>query len=133
MLAGLVRGDSRRRYASWELQALGDIGYDVVACGDGFRAGAEQCDDGNTFDLDGCDSSCQSETAIIPDAGIPDAMVPEDSPRGVAQPNGLSPDDGLPTSSQPSAGGCNVSARSTGGFWLVQFALLLLGRRSRGT
>jgi len=133
MLAGLVRGDARRRYASWELQALGDLGYDVVACGDGFPAGAEECDDGNTDDLDGCDSSCLSEGAMVPDAGIPDAMVPEDMPRQVAQPD--APQEPSPTDnlSQPSAGGCSVSAPSTGGVWLVLFALLLFRRRSRGT
>jgi cysteine-rich repeat protein len=30
-------------------------------CGDGVRTGAEQCDDGNTVNLDGCDSSCNFE------------------------------------------------------------------------
>jgi MYXO-CTERM domain-containing protein len=140
MLAGLVLGDARRRYASWELQALGDIGYDVVACGDGFRAGAEQCDDGNTDDLDGCDSTCQSETATVPDAGIfdagrPDAMVPEEPPRQVAQPDASqsrSPDDDL-SSANASAAGCNVSASSPGGGWLVLLAFLLLRRRSQET
>ncbi|HZS42014.1 MAG TPA: DUF4215 domain-containing protein [Polyangia bacterium] len=32
-----------------------------IVCGDGKRAGAEQCDDGNKTDLDGCDSSCKFE------------------------------------------------------------------------
>jgi cysteine-rich repeat protein len=32
-----------------------------VVCGDGVRAGAEQCDDGNTTNLDGCDSACKFE------------------------------------------------------------------------
>ncbi|MBK8259223.1 MAG: DUF4215 domain-containing protein [Polyangiaceae bacterium] len=30
-------------------------------CGDGVRAGAEQCDDGNNVNLDGCDSTCLFE------------------------------------------------------------------------
>jgi cysteine-rich repeat protein len=30
-------------------------------CGDGVRTGAEQCDDGNTANLDGCDSTCRFE------------------------------------------------------------------------
>lgn len=30
-------------------------------CGDGIRSGAEQCDDGNTSNLDGCDASCHFE------------------------------------------------------------------------
>lgn len=32
-----------------------------IVCGDGVRAGNEQCDDGNTTNLDGCDSSCKFE------------------------------------------------------------------------
>ncbi len=30
-------------------------------CGDGVRSGTEQCDDGNTKNLDGCDSGCRFE------------------------------------------------------------------------
>jgi cysteine-rich repeat protein len=30
-------------------------------CGDGVRTGQEQCDDGNTVNLDGCDSTCRFE------------------------------------------------------------------------
>jgi cysteine-rich repeat protein len=30
-------------------------------CGDGIRGGTEQCDDGNTTNLDGCDASCKFE------------------------------------------------------------------------
>lgn len=33
----------------------------VASCGDGVRAGAEQCDDGNSTDLDGCNASCKFE------------------------------------------------------------------------
>jgi cysteine-rich repeat protein len=32
-----------------------------IVCGDGVRAGDEQCDDGNTTNLDGCDASCKFE------------------------------------------------------------------------
>ncbi|MRG92488.1 DUF4215 domain-containing protein [Polyangium spumosum] len=32
-----------------------------AVCGDGVREGAEQCDDGNTTNLDGCDSACKFE------------------------------------------------------------------------
>ncbi len=32
-----------------------------VVCGDGRRGGKEQCDDGNTTDLDGCDHACNFE------------------------------------------------------------------------
>jgi cysteine-rich repeat protein len=33
----------------------------VMVCGDGAIVGTEQCDDGNTQNLDGCDSSCRYE------------------------------------------------------------------------
>ena len=29
-------------------------------CGDGYKVGTEQCDDGNTNDHDGCSSTCQN-------------------------------------------------------------------------
>jgi len=33
-------------------------------CADGIRAGAEQCDDGNFVNGDGCSSSCQIEAGF---------------------------------------------------------------------
>jgi len=33
----------------------------VTICGDGIRQASEQCDDGNTVNLDGCDASCKFE------------------------------------------------------------------------
>jgi cysteine-rich repeat protein len=36
----------------------------VAACGNGIVDGTEQCDDSNTANLDGCDASCQYETAL---------------------------------------------------------------------
>ncbi|HSD89000.1 MAG TPA: DUF4215 domain-containing protein [Kofleriaceae bacterium] len=38
-----------------------DASCHTIACGDGIRAGTEQCDDGNTTNLDGCDSVCKFE------------------------------------------------------------------------
>jgi cysteine-rich repeat protein len=32
-----------------------------IVCGDGVRAGPEQCDDGNLTNIDGCDSACKFE------------------------------------------------------------------------
>jgi uncharacterized protein (TIGR03382 family) len=72
----LEPGDERREYTDWELQALGDLGYDVVACGDGFIAGAEECDDENADEEDGCDSSCR----FVPEP------VPEPEPEPVPEP-----------------------------------------------
>lgn len=33
-----------------------------IICGNGIKEGAEQCDDGNTTNGDGCNSLCKSET-----------------------------------------------------------------------
>lgn len=38
-----------------------DASCHTITCGDSVRAGSEQCDDGNTTNLDGCDSSCKFE------------------------------------------------------------------------
>jgi cysteine-rich repeat protein len=38
-----------------------DASCHVKVCGDGVRAGTEQCDDGNTTNLDGCSSTCKFE------------------------------------------------------------------------
>lgn len=38
-----------------------DASCHAIICGDGVRAGNEQCDDHNTANLDGCDSSCKFE------------------------------------------------------------------------
>jgi cysteine-rich repeat protein len=40
--------------------ALQGVPADAV-CGNGVREGTEQCDDGNTVNLDGCDSTCNFE------------------------------------------------------------------------
>jgi len=97
MLPAVERGERRREYKAWELQTLGDLGYDVVTCGDGFVAGAEQCDDGNANDLDGCNASCEVEDVILPDAGVsdpPDASIPDAS----------IPDASIPDAGEPDAG-----------------------------
>ncbi|MDQ3365420.1 MAG: DUF4215 domain-containing protein [Myxococcota bacterium] len=36
----------------------------IIQCGDGVRAGAEQCDDGNLTRLDGCDPGCRFEQTL---------------------------------------------------------------------
>jgi cysteine-rich repeat protein len=38
-----------------------DTGTSAAVCGNGVIEGAEQCDDGNLLDLDGCDSKCKYE------------------------------------------------------------------------
>jgi len=75
-------GDERREYTDWELQALGDLGYDVVACGDGFIAGAEECDDENADEEDGCDSSCR----FVPEPQPEPEPVPEPKPEPEPEP-----------------------------------------------
>jgi len=42
-----------------------DAPYCVEICGDGLNLGAYECDDGNTINGDGCDSTCNKETNAI--------------------------------------------------------------------
>jgi cysteine-rich repeat protein len=101
MLPAVERGERRREYKAWELQTLGDLGYDVVTCGDGFVAGAEQCDDGNANDLDGCNASCEVEDVILPDAGVPDP--PDASIPDASIPDASIPDASIPDADEPDA------------------------------
>jgi cysteine-rich repeat protein len=39
---------------------------ETAVCGDGYRAGDEQCDDGNTSSGDGCDAACHVEPSSSP-------------------------------------------------------------------
>jgi cysteine-rich repeat protein len=41
-----------------------DVVYTPVPCGDGVIGPAEQCDDGNTADGDGCNATCRLENAV---------------------------------------------------------------------
>lgn len=38
-------------------------GSETLVCGDGLRCGVEQCDDGNTDELDTCSSTCRNEAS----------------------------------------------------------------------
>ena len=58
MLPSVAPGVQKRTYLDWELQALGDLGYNVIACGDGFVAGDEECDDANNNNTDSCLNTC---------------------------------------------------------------------------
>ena len=106
MLPAVERGKRRREYKAWELQTLGDLGYDVVTCGDGFVAGTEQCDDGNANDLDGCNASCEIEDVVLPDAGVPDppdASIPDASIPDASIPDASIPDASIPDAGEPDA------------------------------
>lgn len=58
-------------FALLNFAACGDSGSDKTpdasdaVCGDGTVEGAEECDDGNTVDGDGCSSDCRSEEPIV--------------------------------------------------------------------
>src|SRR5262249_32341957 len=38
-----------------------EAGPPPIQCGNGIREGSEQCDDGNSLNLDGCDANCRFE------------------------------------------------------------------------
>ncbi len=46
-----------------------DIVVGLVTCGDGDIGPGEECDDGNSADLDGCDAECNVESVDIGDGG----------------------------------------------------------------
>ncbi len=49
----------------------------AAVCGDGIIEAGEQCDDGNLFDLDGCDSKCKYEVvARMTDVSIAGTVAP---------------------------------------------------------
>jgi cysteine-rich repeat protein len=48
-----------------------EIIWNFSTCGDGFKTGFEECDDGNTDDLDGCSSICKHELGYFCDGGSP--------------------------------------------------------------
>lgn len=43
-------------------------------CGDGFREGGEECDDGNAVDGDGCSAACLSERGFCGDGAVQKAL-----------------------------------------------------------
>jgi cysteine-rich repeat protein len=157
MLPALGRGIERRAYTDWELQALADIGYDVIACGDGFVAGDEECDDGNLDEFDGCTSVCVLAEVDRGDAGVPEpepdldigdppapgSPVPVPAPTFIPDPTTMADPppsaDPMERESSPPTGavepgaGCRVHEATGGdGAWLAfAFACLMFGRRRR--
>jgi cysteine-rich repeat protein len=61
---GLV-ADAQTQYGGWALDDVCIVGVGAT-CGDMLVRGAEQCDDGNVEDGDGCDATCAMEP---PDSG----------------------------------------------------------------
>lgn len=57
---GLLEGEACRFSTETGGTCTGGVCF-VFRCGDGFRDGAEVCDDGNTADGDGCSDSCDSD------------------------------------------------------------------------
>lgn len=125
MLPALGPGIARRRYQSWELQALADLGYDVVACGDAFISGQEECDDGNLDDGDGCSSTCMLDAFVPLDGGIPDGSP---SAPDASSPPSEGPEGAI---SLDSGSGCSVRSGSNGGPFDILVALISLAARRR--
>lgn len=145
MLPGLASGIARRRYAAWELQALADLGYDVIDCGDGFIAGEEECDDGKREASTRCTPDCLIP-ALEPfdpiDGGIPEAPVegipgkPSRTPSGELRDPSAEPlpEPAVAPTSASSASGCQVHPNGDGvvsGFALVLAWILVRRPRDR--
>ena len=72
-------------------------------CGNRAVEGAEECDDGNLRDNDGCSSSCVVENGGTPDAGVPDAGVPDAMIPDATIPDATIPDATIPDAMIPDA------------------------------
>jgi MYXO-CTERM domain-containing protein len=58
-----LESDPGLQFAGWNLDDVCVVSRVAGGvCGDGIMAGAEQCDDGNTADGDGCSATCTDET-----------------------------------------------------------------------
>ena len=66
--------DEGLQFGGWTIDDVCIVAWSAsnAACGDGEVGGAEQCDDGNTDDGDGCSAACQNEA---PPAGCGDGAV----------------------------------------------------------
>ncbi len=146
MLPALAQGDARREWADWEVQAVADLGYSVVACGDGFVAGDELCDDGNLRAGDECDPQCAlgpgpdpaidlpmpdpeppriDDDSPLPDPGDPDRPMPAPT-----EPLPELPSEPPPASALDSSGGCEIAIAGRGGAeWFLPMMILWLARR----
>ena len=118
-----LASDGGLELGGWNLDALCLVGVTAQAaqiCGDGLVGGAEQCDDGNTADGDGCSATCTTETA--PTTGADPAETGD-------------PADDSATSGGLEYGDLGCGCRSTGSAPPVSSAALLLlaalGRRRR--
>ena len=124
MLAAVDRGEQRRTFAAWELQALADLGYDLVEEG---------------FPTDAGVPDPPIDPPPVPDPPIeppPDPDLPIDPP---GPPADFAPDDApsvtgldrepVASPSSQSPGGCSVSGTHTGAIWPIIFALLVAKRR----
>jgi hypothetical protein len=119
MLPGVGPGEVRRRYTTWELQVLGDLGYEVSACAAGFDAGADDC---------------PPSPPLESDAGVPD-----EPPSRFGEPGGTAPfrdtpplvpstedDDGVEPSPSASGAGCAAANQDPPGPWSTAWLLALL-------
>ena len=111
MLDAVARGEERRTFLPWELQALADLGYDVA-------------DDGFPVDAGVPDSPS--------DSGVPaDSPPMDEEPAPTDSPDAMDPDEepAAPLSLQ-SSGGCSLSG-PRGGATLPIVMVLLVARRRR--
>jgi hypothetical protein len=113
MLAAVARGEQRRTFLPWELQALADLGYDVA-------------DDGFPVDAGVPDPPS--------DSGVPTDSPPMDedpAPSDSSDAMGSDAEQDAPRSLQ-SSGGCSASRRHGGVVWPIVMALLVTRRRGHG-
>jgi hypothetical protein len=117
MLPGVGPGEVRRRYTAWELQVLGDLGYDVATCPEGFEAEAEEC-----------------ELSIPPapvegDGGVPGGEPARFGPPGVVAPFRDTPplgSEGDPPAQSSRSTSCAAANQTPSGPWSTALLLAFL-------
>ena len=122
MLPGVGPGEVRRLYTPWELQVLGDLGYEVASCPEGFDAPAKDCDPAFPPTSEELDGGTPGADPNGP--GSLGAAPFRDPPRG-------SEDEGSPPAVS-SASGCAAATEGAKAPWSAVLLLgLLLARRRR--
>lgn len=109
-----ISTDQRGQSRSDGLCDSGAFEYQTTPiCGDSYKDGSEECDDGNTTDGDGCESTCIA-TITSPETGS-EATPPSDSSGETGDGTGTDDGDdesvsGESDTGEKSAGGCTLSS-----------------------
>ncbi|MCA9648694.1 MAG: DUF4215 domain-containing protein [Myxococcales bacterium] len=145
-LAFGLRSDGGLEFGGWTVDALCVVQVVEAVCGDGQITGAEECDDGNLEEGDGCDAECgleepPGETGDPETGGLDESGTsgsPDGTTGGSLPPGGTGDEEGTGTGDTEGSGeasdggGCGcVSGRGRGVGWEPLLLLAPWVRRRR--